>query len=50
MPAMSNQYAIYKEQGVEVLAVNIAQTEFEVKNFIESLDVHFQLQLTLRRV
>ncbi|MFL0504377.1 thiol-disulfide oxidoreductase ResA [Ureibacillus sp. 179-F W5.1 NHS] len=45
MPAMSNQYAIYKEQGVEVLAVNIAQTEFEVKNFIESLDVHFPVAI-----
>ncbi|MCM3388976.1 thiol-disulfide oxidoreductase ResA [Ureibacillus chungkukjangi] len=41
MPAMSRQYASYKEQGVEVLTVNIAQTEFEVKKFLESLDVHF---------
>ncbi|KGR74101.1 thiol-disulfide oxidoreductase ResA [Ureibacillus sinduriensis] len=41
MPAMSRQYANYKEQGVEVLTVNIAQTDFEVKKFLESLDVHF---------
>ncbi|MDN4493906.1 thiol-disulfide oxidoreductase ResA [Ureibacillus aquaedulcis] len=41
MPAMSRQYATYKDQGVEVLTVNIAQTEFEVKKFLESLDVHF---------
>lgn len=45
MPAMSNQYAIYKEQGVEVLAINIAQTDFEVKKFIESLDVHFPVAI-----
>ncbi|RUL55077.1 MULTISPECIES: thiol-disulfide oxidoreductase ResA [Lysinibacillus] len=45
MPAMSNQYAIYKEQGVEVLAVNIAQTEFEVKSFIEGLGVHFPVAI-----
>jgi len=41
MPAMSRQYATYQDQGVEVLTVNIAQTEFEVKKFLESLDVHF---------
>lgn len=45
MPAMSNQYAIYKDQGVEMLAINIAQTEFEVKNFIEGLDVHFPVAI-----
>ncbi|RTQ90066.1 thiol-disulfide oxidoreductase ResA [Lysinibacillus telephonicus] len=45
MPAMSNQYAIYKEQGVEVLAINISQTDFEVKKFIESLDVHFPVAI-----
>lgn len=45
MPAMSNQYAIYKDQGVEVLAVNISQTDFEVKKFIESLNVHFPVAI-----
>ncbi|MFC7685166.1 thiol-disulfide oxidoreductase ResA [Ureibacillus sp. GCM10028918] len=45
MPAMSNQYALYKEQGVEVLTVNIAQTEFEVKKFIESLNVDFPVAI-----
>lgn len=45
MPAMSNQYAKYKEQGVEVLAINISQTDFEVKKFIEGLDVHFPVAI-----
>ena len=45
MPAMSNQYAIYKDQGVEMLAINIAQTNFEVKKFIEGLDVDFPVAI-----
>lgn len=41
MPAMDNQYAIYKEQGVQTLAVNIAQSEFEVQSFINRYDLDF---------
>ena len=49
MPAMSNQYAIYKEQGVEMLAINIAQTDFEVKKFIEGLNVDFPVAIDPNR-
>lgn len=41
MPAMDRQYTEYKNQGVQILAVNIAQSEFEVQKFIKSLNVHF---------
>jgi len=43
MPAMDRQYAVYKDQGVQVLAVNIAQTELEVQTFIDSYGLKFPI-------
>ena len=41
MPAMNRQYAAYKDQGVHVLAVNIAQSDFEVQNFVDTYGLSF---------
>jgi len=41
MPAMDRQYATYKDQGVHVLAVNIAQSDFEVQNFVDTYGLSF---------
>lgn len=41
MPAMDRQYKIYKDQGVNLLTINIAQSEFEVENFLNNLGVDF---------
>ncbi|MDM5333261.1 thiol-disulfide oxidoreductase ResA [Ureibacillus composti] len=41
MPAMDRQYAAYKDQGVHVLAVNIAQSDFEVQNFVDTYRLSF---------
>ena len=41
MPAMDRQYEVYKEQGVHVLAVNIAQSDFEVQSFADQYDLSF---------
>ncbi|MGE7665049.1 thiol-disulfide oxidoreductase ResA [Ureibacillus composti] len=41
MPAMDRQYAAYKDQGVHVLAVNIAQSDFEVQNFVDTYGLSF---------
>lgn len=41
MPAMDNQYAAYSDQGVQTLAVNIAQSDFEVQKFIDKYDLNF---------
>lgn len=41
MPAMDRQYAAYKDQGVHVLAVNIAQSNFEVQNFVNNYNLSF---------
>lgn len=43
MPAMDRQYEIYKEQGVHVLAVNIAQSDFEVQRFASQYGLNFPI-------
>lgn len=49
MPAMDRQYKVYKDQGVEMLAVNIAQSEFEVEKFISNLGVNFPVVIDKTR-
>lgn len=41
MPAMNNQYAEYKDQGVQILAINIAQSNFEVQKFADQYGLDF---------
>lgn len=41
MPAMNRQFATYSSEGVQTLAVNIAQSEFEVQKFIDKHDLQF---------
>ncbi|CAM5181136.1 Peroxiredoxin OS=Ureibacillus acetophenoni OX=614649 GN=SAMN05877842_10426 PE=4 SV=1 [Ureibacillus acetophenoni] len=41
MPAMDRQYDVYKDQGVNLLTINIAQSEFEVESFLRDLGVDF---------
>lgn len=41
MPAMDRQYKAFQGQGVQMLAINIAQTDFEVQSFIDSYNLSF---------
>lgn len=41
MPALDKMYNVYKDKGVQILAVNIAQSDFEVKNFVKNYDLSF---------
>lgn len=41
MPYMENQYKVYKDQGVEILAVNVGEPELSVKNFVERKGLTF---------
>ncbi|HSJ38489.1 MAG TPA: thiol-disulfide oxidoreductase ResA [Planococcus sp. (in: firmicutes)] len=41
MPAMDRQYNVFKEQGVQILAVNIAQSDFEVQSFVDRFNLSF---------
>jgi len=45
MPAMDRQYKVFKDQGVQTLAVNIAQTDFEVQNFVDRYDLTFPVAI-----
>lgn len=41
MPAMGRQYEVYKDQGVQVLAVNIAESDFKVRTFADQYGMVF---------
>ena len=41
MPAMERQYQIYRDKGVQILAVNIAQSDFEVKKYAKQRSLTF---------
>jgi len=41
MPAMDRQYEVFKDQGVQTLAVNIAQSDFEVQRFTDQYGLDF---------
>jgi len=41
MPAMGRQYQVYKDQGVQVLAVNIAESDLKVRTFAEQYGMTF---------
>lgn len=45
MPAMDRQFTEYKDQGVNVLAVNIAQSDFEVQSFADRFDLSFPIAI-----
>lgn len=45
MPYMDNQYEYYKNQGVEVLAVNIAESNIAVQSFVNKHDLTFPILL-----
>lgn len=45
MPYMENQYKYYKSQGVEVLAVNIAESNIAVESFANKHDLSFPIVL-----
>jgi peroxiredoxin len=41
MPYMENQYKNFKDQGVEILAVNVGESDYAVNNFITKHDLTF---------
>lgn len=43
MPYMNNQYKVYKEQGVEILAVNVGEPDFLINKFVEKHSLDFPI-------
>ena len=41
MPAMGRQYEVYKDQGVQILAVNIAESDLKVQAFANQYGMTF---------
>ncbi|KIL48106.1 thiol-disulfide oxidoreductase [Jeotgalibacillus campisalis] len=41
MPYMENQYQVYKDEGVQILAVNVGESEFQVNNFANEYNLSF---------
>ncbi|WP_078413640.1 thiol-disulfide oxidoreductase ResA [Priestia abyssalis] len=45
MPAMERQYQVYKDQGVEILAVNVDETNIAVTKFAERYQLTFPIMI-----
>lgn len=43
MPYMNNAYQKYKEKGVEILAVNIEESDLIVQNFVDRFELTFPI-------
>ncbi|WP_110927565.1 thiol-disulfide oxidoreductase ResA [Bacillus massiliglaciei] len=45
MPYMEKQYQAFKDQGIEVLAVNVGETEYAVNSFAEGHGLTFPIMI-----
>ncbi|VEF47569.1 thiol-disulfide oxidoreductase [Bacillus freudenreichii] len=43
MPYMENQYQVFKDQGVEILAVNVGEPEFAINKFVQKHGLNFPI-------
>ncbi|BCB04584.1 thiol-disulfide oxidoreductase ResA [Bacillus sp. KH172YL63] len=43
MPYMNNQYAKYKDQGVQILAVNVGESDFLINRFVSKHGLEFPI-------
>ncbi|MED1129760.1 thiol-disulfide oxidoreductase ResA [Bacillus paralicheniformis] len=44
-PYMANQYKVFKDQGVEIVAVNVGESNLAVRNFMKDYGVNFPVVL-----
>ncbi|GEK34440.1 thiol-disulfide oxidoreductase ResA [Kurthia sibirica] len=45
MPALNTAYDEFKNQGVQVISINIAQSDFEVRNFVDNYKLNFPMTI-----
>lgn len=43
MPYIENQYHVFKDQGVQTIAVNVGESKFSVSNFVERHNLTFPI-------
>ena len=44
-PAMTQQYETVKDEGVQIIAVNFAQSDFEVKKYVQNMGMTFPVAI-----
>ncbi len=44
-PAMTRQYETYKDLGVQIIAVNFAQSDFEVQKYVDNMGMNFPVAI-----
>ena len=44
-PAMTRQYTAFANKGVQIIAVNFAQSEFEVKKYVANMGMNFPVAI-----
>ncbi|WP_342502154.1 thiol-disulfide oxidoreductase ResA [Bacillus sp. FSL R5-0397] len=44
-PYMANQYEVFKGRGVEIVAVNVGESNIAVKNFMDAYGVNFPVAM-----
>lgn len=44
-PYMANQYEVFKDRGVEIVAVNVGESNIAVKNFMDAYGVNFPVAM-----
>lgn len=49
MPALNRQYAQFKDQGVVVLSVNVAESMYAVENFVSRYDLTFPVAIDSKK-
>lgn len=45
MPALNEAYKAFKDKGVQVISINIAQSDFEVRDFVSSYGLDFPMTI-----
>ncbi|WP_313891025.1 thiol-disulfide oxidoreductase ResA [Psychrobacillus sp.] len=45
MPAMDNQFNVYKDQGVQTLAINIGESDLKVSSFVNRYGLSFPVAI-----
>lgn len=45
MPALNEAYKTFEDKGVQVISINIAQSDFEVRDFVSSYGLDFPMTI-----
>lgn len=49
MPALDRQYADFKDKGVAVLSINVAESTYAVENFVDRYDLTFPVAIDSKK-